>query len=39
MSHFMHIPFPEELSDELWAEKWAQLRWLMDEGYIGYKEK
>lgn len=33
----MHIPFPEELNDEIWAEKWSQLQWLTDKGIIGAK--
>lgn len=31
----MHIPFPEQLSDEVWAEKWQQIVWLAEKGIIG----
>ncbi|MEI7487050.1 MAG: hypothetical protein WCJ72_06500 [Chryseobacterium sp.] len=37
MSYFLHIPFPEELEDELWAEKWAQIGWLAENGFLGLK--
>lgn len=34
MSLFLHIPFPEELDDETWAMKWAQLNWLSEKGLL-----
>lgn len=37
ISHFLHIPFPEQLSDTAWSEKWAQVKWLIDEGLIAPK--
>jgi hypothetical protein len=37
ISHFLHIPFPEQLSDTLWAEKWAQVQWLIDKGLVAPK--
>jgi hypothetical protein len=39
MSHFLHIPFPEQLDDETWANKWAQLNWLAEQGILGAKNK
>ena len=30
MSFYFKIPFPEQLSDEVWAEKWHQILWLAD---------
>lgn len=37
ISHVLHIPFPEELSDTLWAQKWAQAKWLIDKGIVAPK--
>lgn len=37
ISHILHIPFPEQLSDYLWAEKWAQVQWLIDKGIVAPK--
>lgn len=37
ISHILHIPFPEQLSDDVWAEKWAQVKWLIDKGIIAPK--
>jgi len=34
----MHIPFPEQLSDEVWAEKWEQLKWLAEKGLLSNKK-
>ena len=34
ISYFLHIPFPEQLSDLVWAEKWAQVKWLIDKGIV-----
>jgi hypothetical protein len=39
ISHILHIPFPEQLSDLLWAEKWAQTQWLIDKGIFTPKNK
>ena len=38
ISHFLHIPFPEQLPDTLWAEKWAQVRFLAENGVLGIKD-
>ncbi|MBL7868881.1 MAG: hypothetical protein JNM71_12775 [Flavobacterium lindanitolerans] len=35
ISHFLHIPFPEELPDTVWAQKWAQVKFLADKGILG----
>ena len=35
ISYYLHIPFPEDLENEVWAEKWAQIKWLTDKGIIG----
>ncbi len=37
ISHFLHIPFPEQLSDDVWAQKWAQVNWLADQGILNVK--
>lgn len=39
ISFFLHIPFPEQLSDDVWASKWAQLGWLAEQGFLGLKKK
>lgn len=39
ISHFLHIPFPEQLSDTEWSEKWAQVKWLIDQGIVAPKNK
>ena len=31
------IPFPEDLPDELWIEKFRQIEWLADVGILGVK--
>lgn len=38
ISHFLHIPFPEQLDDDTWALKWAQVKWLMEKGIITPKK-
>lgn len=35
ISHVLHIPFPEQLSDEVWAVKWMQTKFLIDKGFLG----
>jgi len=35
----LHIPFPENLDDETWAIKWAQINWLSEKGLLGFKVK
>ncbi|WP_165764216.1 hypothetical protein [Flavobacterium oreochromis] len=37
ISYILHIPFPEQLSDTVWAEKWAQVKYLIDQGIIAPK--
>lgn len=37
MSLFLNIPFPENLSDEVWMEKWRQIEWLASKGLLGVK--
>jgi hypothetical protein len=37
ISHILHIPFPERLSDEVWAMKWAQVKYLVEQGIIAPK--
>ncbi len=39
ISHFLHIPFPEQLDDTKWAEKWAQVQFLAEKGILGAKKK
>lgn len=39
ISLFFHIPFPEELEDELWIEKVKQIEWLSDQGMLGIKRE
>ncbi|MCT4640384.1 MAG: hypothetical protein N4A72_21990 [Bacteroidales bacterium] len=38
MSYHFKIPFPEELPDDVWFEKWRQIEWLADQGILGAKE-
>lgn len=37
MSLYFHISFPENLPDEVWAEKMRQLEWLARKGLLGVK--
>ncbi|MCG8208475.1 hypothetical protein, partial [Tenacibaculum finnmarkense] len=37
ISHFLHIPFPEKLTDDVWAIKWAQINWLSTQGILTIK--
>lgn len=37
LSYYFHIPFPEELPDEVWIEKWRQIEWLSEKGLLGVK--
>lgn len=39
ISHILHIPFPEQLSDEVWGLKYAQVQWLIDKGFIAPKQQ
>jgi len=38
MSLYFHIPFPENLADEVWMEKFRQIEWLADKGLLGAKQ-
>jgi len=38
MSLFFHIPYPEDLSDDVWFEKWRQIEWLAEAGMLGIKK-
>ncbi|WP_271782222.1 hypothetical protein [Aquimarina algiphila] len=35
ISFVLHIPYPEQLNDTVWAEKWAQVRFLAEKGVLG----
>ena len=37
LSLWFHITFPEDLPDEVWAEKVRQLQWLARNGMLGVK--
>jgi hypothetical protein len=37
MSFHLHIPFPEQLDDDVWTEKWHQIKWLAESGMLGVK--
>ncbi len=39
ISHFLHVPFPEALPDDVWAMKWAQVNWLADQGILSVKKQ
>ncbi|MFL0089686.1 hypothetical protein [Tenacibaculum maritimum] len=39
ISHFLHIPFPENLPDDVWAQKFAQVMWLADQGILSVKKE
>lgn len=39
LSLWFHIPFPEDLPDEVWAEKVRQLEWLARRGMLGVKRE
>ena len=36
---FLHVPFPEDLSDEDYAEAKEQILYLSTEGLLGMKRK
>jgi len=38
MSLYFHIPFPENLPDGVWVEKFRQIEWLADKGLLGAKQ-
>lgn len=39
ITHYLHIPFPEDLDDEVWMEKWMQVLWLFEKGMLNVKPK
>jgi hypothetical protein len=38
ISHILHIPFPEQLDDAVWAQKWAQVKWLIENNIVAPKQ-
>jgi hypothetical protein len=39
IAFFLHIPFPEDLPEEKWFEKAAQIRWLEKTKILGWEFK
>lgn len=39
ISHFLNIPFPEELDDDVWAIKWGQVQWLAESEILGINKE
>jgi len=39
ISYFLNIPFPENLDDDTWMEKFRQVEWLSEMGILGIKKK
>ncbi|GAB6121654.1 hypothetical protein JCM30204_28030 [Dysgonomonas termitidis] len=39
IAYFFKIQFPEELTDEQWAERVKQLEWLAKRGILGMQHK
>lgn len=37
ISFYLHIPFPEELDDDAWMEKYRQVEYLAEVGLLGVK--
>ena len=37
ISHFLHVPFPEQLDDDTWIEKARQVKWLESKGILPVK--
>ena len=37
ISLYLHVPFPERLNDEDWAERVRQIEWLAKNGILGCK--
>jgi hypothetical protein len=38
ISLYFHIPFPEELPDNIFFEKVRQIEWLSKKGMLGIKK-
>jgi hypothetical protein len=39
ISRYLHIPFPEQLDDDTWCEKFRQVEWLLEAGHLLVKKK
>jgi hypothetical protein len=39
LSYYFKIPFPEELPDSVWMEKYCQIEWLGKAGMLGVSEE
>jgi len=39
LSFYMNIPFPEQLDDDTWCEKYRQFQWLAEAGHLPVKFK
>jgi hypothetical protein len=39
ISFYLGIPFPEELDDDTWSIKLAQIAWLGETGHLNVKLK
>lgn len=37
MSFYLGIPFPEQLDDDVWVMKLAQITWLGEQGLLNVK--
>ncbi|SDE75957.1 hypothetical protein [Riemerella columbipharyngis] len=37
MSFYLGIPFPEQLPDDIWVMKLAQITWLAEQGLLNTK--
>lgn len=37
ISFYLNVPFPEELDDEAWMEKYRQVEYLSELGLLGIK--
>jgi hypothetical protein len=35
----MGIPFPEQLDDDTWLEKYRQYQWLLEAGHLPIKKR
>jgi hypothetical protein len=39
ISHFLHIPFPEQLEETVWLEKARQVWWMNNQNLLPVKIK
>ncbi|MCK0199234.1 hypothetical protein ACQ1P2_02830 [Ornithobacterium rhinotracheale] len=37
ISYYLNIPFPEQLPDDIWVMKLAQVTWLAEKGLLNLK--